>query len=174
MPTTTPLDKLRVATNLCLENGLMMPALMLLYATIDCMAWLDRDLSHDDVKRDDFLRWVDRHLLPNGAIPCTAIDLYAARCAILHSYTAESLLSRQGQARQIWYAWGRDYKASDLQPAIDALGGVKAIALHVETLGVEIWKGIDAFLDEAELALATPRGKLISERLKQWLSEVRP
>jgi hypothetical protein len=93
------------AIELCIKNGFFGPALMLIYSTINVMAWLNRAEGHEDVVRNDFLLWVDTFLLPESRISFNALDLYAARCAILHSYSAESKLSRHGKAIKIGHAW---------------------------------------------------------------------
>ena len=94
------------AISKCVRGGFHLPALILIYATIDAMAWLDRDEKAEDVTRRDFVQWVGTYLLPNSDLGCTATDLYAARCAIVHSYSSESSSSRKGQAKTISYAWG--------------------------------------------------------------------
>lgn len=90
----------------CVAAGRYLPALVLVYAAIDALAWLDRRDHAADVERDDFQSWVNAYLLTNANAwlrPVTATDLYAARCAILHSQVAASRLSRKGEAREIWY-----------------------------------------------------------------------
>jgi hypothetical protein len=44
-----------------------------------------------------------RTFLVPSRLGCTAEDLYAARCAIVHSGAAESKMSREGKASEIWY-----------------------------------------------------------------------
>ena len=89
--------------DICRKDRKLTPSLILLYSTIDIMAWLDRDENHKDVRRSDFIKWVETYLLPNYRFSCTALDLYAARCAIIHSYSSESSLSRNGEANMIFY-----------------------------------------------------------------------
>jgi hypothetical protein len=68
---------------------------------IDAMAYLALPASNEDVTRSDFVRWVDRYM----KFPCeeqlTGLDLYGARCAMLHSYAMASDLSRKGKCRQV-------------------------------------------------------------------------
>jgi hypothetical protein len=77
-------------------------ALVVLYSAIDTLAWVR--LESGDVTRSSFCQWVDKYVVPEKLIGCTAQDLYAARCGIVHSSTTESKLSRDGQARELWYA----------------------------------------------------------------------
>jgi len=130
---------------LCFKNQFIAPSLMLTYATIDIMAWLDRDESHQDVQRSDFIKWVETYLLPNSQLPCTAIDLYAARCSLIHSYSAESRLSREGNASEIFYAWGTADE-QDLQKLINLEGSRDAKAVQVEKLLAALKQGVKQFI----------------------------
>lgn len=112
----------------------ILPSLILIYSCIDIMAWLNRDKTHTDNVRSDFKSWVGNYLLRDSGLNYDANDLYAARCSILHSYTPESKLSRQGEAKMIFYSWGvADGK--QLQKYIDKSSlRDKAIVLHIDTL----------------------------------------
>jgi hypothetical protein len=51
-----------------------------------------------------FKRWVETYLLPLTSWKCTAVDLYGARCAVVHTFTPDSDLSKRGAAKVIYYA----------------------------------------------------------------------
>src|SRR4051794_22756923 len=53
--------------------------------------------------KPSFIKWVNKYLLRDEWRPCTAEDLYASRCAILHTFSAESDRSRAGKVVPIWY-----------------------------------------------------------------------
>lgn len=106
------------AVELCMERRLHLPALTLMHAGIDAMAWLMRPAGQADVHEKDFLCWVERFVLLGSQLQCTGQDLYGARCALLHSQIAESRKSREGKAREVFYL-------------IDASG---AALFHVEKL----------------------------------------
>lgn len=89
--------------DMCFDNGFIIPGLVIIYVGIDIMAWLNRPESRENVIRDDFISWVDEFLLPNSNLACNAIDLYAARCGLVHTYSAESRLSRGKHVRKIYY-----------------------------------------------------------------------
>jgi len=137
------------------ESRLRLPAMLVLYAGIDIMASLDRPESSLEAKRSDFIKWTDRYVLPGAHLACSAEDLYAARCGLLHTYMAESRLSREGKARQIWYAWG-DARPEDLQAIIDRADVPPAAAVHFDDLSAAFGLGIERFkqsiLDHAEKA----------------------
>jgi hypothetical protein len=136
-----------------LQSQLRLPAMLVLYAGIDIMASLDRPESSLEVKRSDFVNWADKYLLPGTQLACSAGDLYAARCGLLHAYIAESRLSLEEKARQIWYAWG-DASAEDLQAIIDVADVPTAVAVHVDDLSAAFRLGIERFkraaLDDPE------------------------
>src|SRR5437016_9238596 len=78
------------------ENGCLGSCLILIYAAMDAMASLERPANVKSVRREDFIAWADKYI----RFPCkeqlTGIDLYGARCALIHQYGIESDLSRGG------------------------------------------------------------------------------
>lgn len=117
-------------------------ALALLYSSIDKMAWLySPGIDHG---RREFMRWVDDFMLAGEPRPYDSEDLYAARCALLHTGTVESKLFRDGKARRIIYATGPDRSYDVLQAELEALitpeGAAKedlVVVLRTEIL--ELW-----------------------------------
>jgi len=129
----------------CCKEKLVLPSLILLYSGMDIMAWLSRDKSHVDSTRHDFTHWINTYLLPGHGFTCKAKDLYAARCSILHSYTSESQLSRQGEAKKVFYSWGTAHPES-LQQIIDVSSEKdKVIVLHVDLLMDAFKEGVQRF-----------------------------
>jgi hypothetical protein len=127
----------------CTEKKAMIPALVLIYSAIDTTGWLDSAETFST--RNDFIRWVDNYLLKAKPLNCTAIDLYAARCGLLHTFTPDSLLSSTGKARLICYAWG-EAKVEDIQRTIDLTGkSNEFVAVHLNELyqawlsGLALW-----------------------------------
>lgn len=121
------------AAAILFEKRLILPGLILLYSGVDIMASLDRPQRQEDTGGKDFIRWVDRYLLPNSKVQATAVDLYGARCGLVHTYTPQSRLSRMGGAREIYYAWGTA-DSQDLQRSIDRHPKFLAVAVHVDDL----------------------------------------
>lgn len=126
------------------KNQLRLPAMLMLYAGIDIMASLDRPESSLEVKPTDFVKWSDTYLLPGAHLACSAEDLYAARCGLLHTYIAESRRSRKRKARQIWYAWG-DASAEELEARIDGADVPPAVAVHADDLSAAFRLGVERF-----------------------------
>ena len=130
------------------EAKLIQPCLAVLYSTIDAASWLAA--QHDgDVTKRDFISWVDRFLLPESALECSAVDLYAARCGVLHSLSAHSSLQRKGQARLVCYAWG-NATASDLHGVLTELRAKDFVAVHVDSLANALFKGWERYLVSLE------------------------
>ena len=98
-------QKMFEAAVLCRERGLDIPMLVLVYTSLDTLAWA---VYGEDTKsvRDRFVSLCETYVLPTRIFLCTAIELYAARCSILHSLGWESNLSRDGKARSVFYSFG--------------------------------------------------------------------
>jgi hypothetical protein len=131
----------------CVSKGRVLSCLTLLYSAIDIFASLER--QPNEGTRGSFVRWVDTYMLPNSALQFSSIDLYAARCGIVHAFSAESDLSRSGKARKIAYAWGTA-SAESLRHAGQSLGR-NEVSVHVRDLidgfGLAIVKYIDDVVD---------------------------
>ena len=90
------------------EQGRTTPTFLLLYVSIDVLASLTRPIGRPDTDRSFFKDWVNEFMLPGSGLPCTADDIYAARCGLLHTFTAESRDARIGSARMINYVGDND------------------------------------------------------------------
>jgi hypothetical protein len=124
------------------RNGLILPMLMLSYSYMDIFASLVRLDVDADVKQKDFIAWVDRYMLPIGGCDLTALDLYAARCGILHTLSPTSRLSRKGEAREIMYVKDSTIAAQERQRF--------ASQNRTHLVIVEIPVFLDAFVRAAE------------------------
>ncbi len=100
-------EKMFEAADLCRARALDIPMLVLIFTALDTLSWA---LYGDKVKevRRRFTALCDDHILPGSTIQCTALELYAARCSILHTLGWESELSKIGKARSIFYSFGTD------------------------------------------------------------------
>jgi hypothetical protein len=152
----------------CLKDCRILPALTLLYTGIDVVASLER--KPNETVRDAFIRWTDDYLLGDQALPCTALDLYAARCGILHTFSPESDLLKKGQVRRILYAWGTAC-VDDLRQTIKLLGR-SDIALHISALKIAFRNAVAAYLQELEKDKT--RGQHVEAEASLWLSNMDP
>ena len=98
------MSTLFAAIELCLERKLILPALMLIYAIIDVCGSFER--QEPEGTKASFGRWVESYMLKAKPMACSGIDVFGARCGILHTMAAESDLSRRKKANRILYVWG--------------------------------------------------------------------
>lgn len=142
-------------------------ALVVLYAAIDNLAWLGSE--GDEITGKTFIEWVERYMVPGSPLPCNGMELYAARCALLHTGTAESRLSRRRAARQIWY-----YGSGRSQEFLN-----QEITDRTDVVGVRVVELVEAFAGGATrfadaLAADDTLGNRARERAKLWLQWVAP
>lgn len=135
------------AISLVLENRLIQPALVLLYSTMDAAASLERARSGEDVSSTDFRKWTTRYVLRDRRLQCTALELYGARCGVLHSFSAHSRLSRGGKCRTLGYAWG-EAKVEDLRAFLETERTSNVVGVQVEHLAEALEAGFYLFVKE--------------------------
>lgn len=131
----------------CAKKCRILPCLTLLYSGMDVMASLNAE--HGEGNQVIFVRWVDNYLLKGQNLGCTALDLYAARCGIVHTFTAHSDLYERGKARKIAYAWGLG-TSHDLKRTNEALGHSEWLSLHIGDLIHAFRCAIAAHLEHIE------------------------
>lgn len=128
----------------CLTKRRIIPCLILLYSGMDTISMLESGRA----SRKNFKQWVAKYVLKQGGgLNCTADDLYAARCGILHTFSAESDLSRAGDARRIVYAWG-NAEVDSLARALTIQNRVDC-AIHVRQLVDAFRNGLAEYLEDA-------------------------
>lgn len=76
----------------CEAAGVTTAALVLAYVCIDTMAYLSLPLDKSEQTRHDFITWVDAYLKghPDQPYQYRGIDVYAARCGVLHAFSSEA------------------------------------------------------------------------------------
>jgi len=94
------------AVGLLYEKQFYGQMLILIYSAIDSMGLLDAELTQTNASGVTFQKWVKKYILPHTGIEFSEVDFWGARCGVLHTFTAESGLSKQGKARQIQYYSG--------------------------------------------------------------------
>jgi hypothetical protein len=157
------LVQLTTAIETCLQARLQIPTLILLYSSIDIMGYLDMPADKDSNTSADFLRWADTYLIPNmkDAI-CTSMDLYSARCGLLHSMSYESNLTRKRDAKNIMYTGGK-LKGFDFKSVLRSLGK-DDVVINIDDFCISFRKGLKEFIqeitaDDKKLALMLERAK---------------
>lgn len=133
-------------TQACIDQKLHMPALILIYTLIDTLAWASSSNKEARV-RQRFEAWVTDWI--GSRLACSATELYAARCGILHTLTSKADLTTNGNVREVAYAWGTA-KSEDLQATIDHLGKKNVVAVHVSELFQAVCEAVADMLEKAE------------------------
>jgi hypothetical protein len=123
------------ATSLLYDEKLYGHMLVVIYSSIDSMGLLDAPPTQLSASKESFTNWVKKYILPNGSFDFNELDLYAARCSVLHAFTSESDLSKKGKAKEIHYYSG---------PKDDPL-----IKAYIEC---EKWKRVAADLNDIYMA----------------------
>jgi len=131
------------AIRLCLVNGLPGPTMILVFVGIDAFGALGRPIGQKRASRADFLAWAERYVIKPKGLPMTALELYAARCAALHTLGAESDLSTVGKVRPIFYAWGN----RDAEPANAVIATVSKERPDLAAVVVKVEDVVSAFID---------------------------
>lgn len=132
-------------TQVCIDQKLLIPALILIYTVIDTLAWASSPDKKAPVRRR-FEAWVIEWI--GSRFACSATELYAARCGILHTLTSKADLITSGNVREVVYAWGTA-TSQDLQATIDHLGKEKYVALHVSELFQAVREAMADMLEKA-------------------------
>jgi len=86
----------------CLNLKGITASLVLIHTGIDTVGWLDSAQQYN--ARSTYMRWADEYLLKAKPLGCTSLDLYVARCGLLHTLTAESELRDKGRAKRFCYS----------------------------------------------------------------------
>jgi len=141
-------EQMVLGAKMCLDRDLPMPAIVLVYSLIDAFAWATAPKNKDT--RGRFESWLAKYVYPEDALPCTPTELYAARCAALHTLTSKSDLHVRGKLREIAYAWGP--AKEDVASDVAAFANLKDrfVALHIGELLEAVARGIHRTLQAAE------------------------
>ncbi len=140
-----------LAIDLCIEKNLLLPSLILIYSGIDALASLSLPKERERVKKEDFCKFCVDHLLPDSKLKCSAIDLYAARCATLHKGTAVSDLSQSEKASEIIYHIGIAAELQgDYQKIIDEKYPKDVIIVDIDDLRKAFNKSYFSFINGLE------------------------
>lgn len=150
---------------LTLENECLGSAVILILSGIDAMAYLAMPANQDNVTRSDFVRWVERYI----KFPCmeqlNGVDLYGARCAMLHNYGVASDLSRKGKCRQVGYM---DKSVPEVR--FDPNVSKNLVLVSVPALADAFFSGVDKFL--VDLFLDKKKAPVAEQRLKKLVQAI--
>ena len=127
--------------HVCLKNNAPTGAVLLTYCAVDAMAFLSMPEGKQKVGRSDFKNWVKKYMTTDSAQPYQydEEDLYGARCGIVHTYGAESDLSRKNK-----------YKPNCLNHFYDPAKQSDLVVLGVDLFIRDFYDAVDKFLADIE------------------------
>jgi hypothetical protein len=76
----------------CQKADATVAAVAMVYVCIDTMAFLSMPATQTTQNKRDFITWVDNYLKADSSqsYQYRGIDVYAARCSLLHTFSAET------------------------------------------------------------------------------------
>jgi hypothetical protein len=147
LPFDSAVEELLNSARLLEEHDFVTPFLIILYCTIDTMAWLALPDDREIVESSDFIAWVNNHSLRSQISPCRAEDLYGARCGLLHSYNPKSSLSRDRKVREIYYLRGFAADRWETQQELNQHTD-NGVVLHIGKLFLGVERSVGEFREE--------------------------
>lgn len=125
--------------------GLYVPALILAFSGVDALAALSYGRNTQTRKR--FISWIDRYFLPNSPLQIDSRELYAARCAIIHTFGPNSSLSDKGDTRRVLFGF-QEGNTETLRQLIATNGDESADIVIDFTLFIESFEmAINRFIE---------------------------
>jgi hypothetical protein len=141
-----------------LKHGRNRAALILIFSGIDAMASLEKNGEKNDVG-ERFANWINEYM-QFSEWPEAGLELYGARCGILHTYGPISNLFEKGQVRLIGYTTGGGR---------DVTQSAELVLVSVDGLAFQFFRGIARYL-EALVSEPTKRAKA-APRIQQMYRE---
>lgn len=138
--------QLFIAIELCLKNKLQIPSLSLIYNGIDTFSWL----AYGDIcVKERYKRWIEKWMYKNRKLSADPVDLYAARCSILHTLTPYSKLSDEKKAKVICYSW-ENADLEKLKAVIEEIRPGEFSFVHIDELYELFKEGVINFTNNLE------------------------
>lgn len=127
--------------HVCLKNNAPTGAVILIYCAIDAMSALSMPFNKRKVDRDDFIAWVEKYMKTDSTQPYQyqGVDLYGARCGIVHNYGVESNLSNKKQCKEIVY------KHNCLEHFYDAIRHPELVVLGINLFIRDFYDAVIGF-----------------------------
>jgi hypothetical protein len=128
----------------CDEYGITTAAIAMAFICIDTLASLGRPEDKRRVTRSDFIEWVDTYINqhPDQPYKYRGKDVYAARCAFLHTYGSEAEIHNEDPdtIKFAYHDGGKHNYNPDIDPSLviigtksfikDVVGAVEAFMNH--------------------------------------------
>ncbi|SUS07398.1 conserved hypothetical protein [uncultured Defluviicoccus sp.] len=155
------------------RDNLLPHSLVIMYSTIDACGLLGAPANQSTATSKSFKEWVRKYVLTFPGLEFNEVDLWSARCGVLHTFTSESDLSASGKARQLHYYTG-DKSAPHIQTFIaftKTHEGGTHLPVHYGDLAESILGGMKAFIPNlAASCTASPAHLARLQRVMQTYS----
>lgn len=147
----------------CDEEGIVTASIAMAFICIDTLANLSRPIEKQRSTRSDFKEWVDTHLKshPDQPYKYRGKDVYAARCAFLHTYGSEASPHEDDPdtIRFIYSDGGKHIYDSTVESDLAIIGTKSFIN--------DVVHAVDSFLNQCKSDLSLK--KRVEERLPSVL-----
>ena len=154
--------------SLLYENRLYGQVLVLIYSFIDSAGLLDAPSSQSRATGESFKNWVKKYITSDPQTNFNEVDLWSARCAVLHTFTSQSDLSNSGNAKELHYFSGPN-DSSEAQAFISQIKTMQHIPVHIDGLYQTLLKAIEKFAPD--LATNCESDKAYEIRLNKVLQQ---
>jgi len=157
---------IRRGIEVTIENGCLGSAVILILSAIDTMAYLSMPEAQEDVARADFLSWAKRYIRFPGREQLDGADLYGARCSMLHTYGAQSKMSRDGSCRVILWM-------DHAEPPILSNSKIPGyVMVAVTGLCDSLFQGMDRFFVDIFREPQSKQAALVNQRFNKLVHEM--
>lgn len=145
----------------CDEYGITTASVAMAFICIDTFANLNRPVGKKRVTRTDFIEWVDTYLKghPDQPSKYRGKDVYAARCAFLHTYGLEAELHEDSDAIKFAYHDGGKH---EYNPNIDK----SLVIIGTKSFVNDVLLAVKAFLEKCR------RDSLLRQRVEERIPKV--
>jgi hypothetical protein len=126
----------------CINEKRLYPALMLIYASIDIMGSLSDPDGYALEKH--FEDWVKNHLFKEKTFDCDEVDLYCARCGIVHTMRYDSRQSNKTPKTIVYGFYGYDDDVKKVSTSSDI------VSVYIEDLYEAFVAAYKKYLEELE------------------------
>lgn len=127
----------------CDKNNITTASIAMSYICIDALANLSRPAEKAKATRKDFIDWANTYLSahPDQPYQYRGKDIYAARCALLHNFSAEAELHEDDldTIKFCYHDGGKHYFDPEVDPGLVLIGA--------KSFTNDVINGIGKFMD---------------------------
>jgi hypothetical protein len=128
----------------CRDAGAISASVIMVFVAIDVMAFLSMPTGQKCQYGSDFIKWVDKYLKTEVESPYQydGRDVYGARCAMVHTYSAESEFhQKNAPVKRFGYHDGGQHHFNE---NIDK----DTVVIGVNSLILDFSKAVEAFVQD--------------------------